>query len=45
VFPSGLLGGPIVLKGFVEILFIYEPSSTQEVGRGSGIQKMVMFVD
>jgi hypothetical protein len=33
VLPSGLPGGPIVLEGFVGILFRSEPGSSQEVGR------------
>ena len=33
MLPFGLLGGSIVLEGFVGNMFISEPESTQEVGR------------
>jgi hypothetical protein len=39
VFPSGLLGGMIVLEGFTGKLLKFELGSTQEVDRKSNNQQ------
>jgi hypothetical protein len=44
MFPSGLLGGPIVLEGFVGNMFRYEPGSAQEVKREINNQQIVPFL-
>jgi hypothetical protein len=44
VFSSGLLGGAIVLEGFVENILRVEPGSFQEVNERSNQQMVLLSV-